>query len=180
MRAVIYLVSVNIFCASCWKQDDGSHSEGVLVDTIYFGDFIWRQNVESKRFTVMFDNGRDREKPIFKLNEENLLRIRVKRLTEYELYPSEIVGAEIVKVDTSFNLFLVTPRDTSFSFVINQYYPKGRVIRCDRNWNIETNDYDEQLTPQNGFRHPVLFIITTHLLGFAKTRDDLFPVLHLN
>lgn len=83
MRTVIYLVSVIIFCASCSEQSDGSSSDRVLVDTIYFGDFIWRQKVESKRFTVMFDNGRDREKPIFKLDEENLLRIRVKRLTEY-------------------------------------------------------------------------------------------------
>ena len=77
--------------------------------------------------------------------------------TEYEIYPSEIVGAEIVKVDTSFNLFLVTPRDTSFTFVVNQYYPKGRLIRCDRNWNIRTNDYDERLTPQNGFRRVTHF-----------------------
>jgi hypothetical protein len=105
----------------------------------------------------LFDNGHDREKPTFKLNEENLLRIRVKRLFEYEIYPSEIVGAEIVKVDTSFNLFIVTPRDTSFSFVVNQYYPKGRVIRCDRNWNSETNDYNDKLTPQNGFRQVTHF-----------------------
>jgi len=100
----------------------------------------------------MYDNGKDHERPVFKLNEENFLRIRVKRLFEYEIFPSEIRGAEIVKVDTAQGLFLVTPTDTSFSFVINQYYPKGRVIRCVRNWNSETNGYDEQLTPLNGFK----------------------------
>ncbi|WP_276371937.1 hypothetical protein [Chryseolinea sp. H1M3-3] len=122
------------------------------MDTIYAGDFIWRQKKEDKRLTILFDNGKDREKPVFKLNEENLFRIRVKRLFEYEVYTSEIHGAEIIKVDSATNLFLVTPIDSSVTFVINQYYPKGRVIRCIKNWNQETKEFEEQLTPLNGFK----------------------------
>jgi hypothetical protein len=127
------------------------------MDTIYGGDFIWREKQEDKRQTLILDNGKDRENPIFKLNQENLLRIRMKRFFEYEVFPSNIHGAEIVKVDTSQSLFLVTPTDSSFSFDINQYYPKGRVIKCIRNWNHETKEYDEELTPVNGFKSITYF-----------------------
>jgi hypothetical protein len=162
MRTVIHLVWVIILCASCGKPKDSLPPEVILPDTMYNGDFLWRQKAVNKRLTVLFDNGNDREKPIFKLYEANLLRIRVKGLTEYEIYPSEVVGVEILKADTSFNLFIVTPRDTSFIFVVNQYYPKGRVIGCTRNWNNETNDYDEQLAPVNGFRKITRFEWSVH------------------
>ena len=162
MQVLIYLIFVAIFFSGCDKTNESLSAEAISMDTIYSGDFIWREKQESKRLTVIFDNGRDREKPVFKLNEENLLRIRVARLFEFEILPSEIHGAEIVKVDTSANLFLVTPTDTSFSFAVNQYYPKGRVIRCVRNWNSEINDYDEQLTRLNGFKS------ITHFEGKCK------------
>src|SRR5688572_183956 len=141
MRTFIFL-TVIVFCwTGCHKANDVIPRQEISMDTIYSGDFIWREKEKSKRLTIMYDNGKDHERPVFKLNEENFLRIRVKRLFEYEIFPSEIRGAEIVKVDTAQGLFLVTPTDTSFSFVINQYYPKGRVIRCVRNWNSETNGY---------------------------------------
>ncbi len=162
MKTTIQLVCVILLCANCVEPKDRPSTGEISVDTMYNGDFLWRQKAVDKRLTVMFDNGKDREKPIFKLYEANLLRIRVKGLTEYEIYPSELDGVEIVKADTSFNLFIVTPRDTSFSFVVNQYYPKGRVIGCTRNWNSETKDYDEQLAPVNGFWQITRFEWSVH------------------
>ena len=152
MRAFLCLTFVVFFLAGCRKSNSILPSETILMDTIYGGDFIWREKQEGKRQTLILDNGKDREKPVFKLNQPNVLRIRIKRFFEYEVFPSNIHGAEIVKVGASESLFLVTPTDTSFSFDINQYYPKGRVIRCIRNWNSETNQYAEQLTPLNGFK----------------------------
>ena len=154
MRTSIFLI-FTVFCLTgCRKTNDVSPTEEISMDTIYSGNFIWREKEQSKR---LYDNGTNGDRPVFKLNEENFLRIRVKRLFEYEIFPSEIHGAEFIKVDTAENLFLVTPTDTSFSFVINQYYPKGRVIRCVRNWNNETNGYDEELTPLNGFKSIIHF-----------------------
>ena len=89
---------------------------------------------------------------MFRFKEENLLRIRVKRLFDYEVFPSDIHGAEIIKVGTLKNGFLVTPTDSSFSFVINQYFPKGRVISYFRNWNNELKGFEEHVTPVNGFK----------------------------
>jgi hypothetical protein len=151
MRIFIYLVFISVLYSGCNKGDDNSPSE-ISMDTIYSGDFIWREKKKDKRLAVLFDNGKHREKPMFKLNQENLLRIRVARLFEYEVFPSDIHGAEIIKVDTMMNLFLVTPTDSSFSFVVNQYYPKGRVVGFYKNWNDETKAFDERLTPLNGFK----------------------------
>jgi hypothetical protein len=162
MRIFIHLIFVIILTVGCDRTKNSGTGDVVLIDTLYGGDFLWRQKREDKRITVLIDNGTDRGNPVFKLNEENLLRIRIKRFFEYEIYPSEIHGAEIVKVDSSLNLFLFTPRDSSFSFVVNQYYPKGRVIRCLRNWNKETDDFDEQLDWINGFA------AITHFEGRCK------------
>jgi hypothetical protein len=152
MRVTIYIISLLSLLNSCSKTDGRSTSEINSIDTIYSGDFIWREKKENKRLTVIFDNGKDGERPVLKLNEDNLLRIRVKRLFEYEVYPSDIKGAEIVKIDTAVNLFLVTPTDSSISFIVNQYYPKGRVVRYVKNWNEEIKEFEENLMPLNGFK----------------------------
>lgn len=152
MRPFFILILIVSLWTGCQRANKSSSSISITLDTIYGGDFIWREKQESKRQVLILDNGIDGERPIFKLNQENLLRIRMKRLFEYETFPSNIHGAEIIKVDTSKNCFLVTPTDTSFSFDINQYYPKGRVIRCTRNWNEGTKGYDQQLTQLNGYK----------------------------
>lgn len=153
MRTVIYIISLWVVFSGCVQKDDRlTYDEHISADTIFSGDFIWREKKENKRLTILFDNGKNGKRPVFKLNEENLLRIRVKRLSDYEVFPSDIQGAEIIKVDTLKNGFLVTPTDSSFSFVVNQYYPKGRVIRYFRNWNEELKEFEEQSTPLNGFK----------------------------
>jgi hypothetical protein len=129
MRTFIYLIVASFLCCACKKSDDSISEEVIQLDTLYDGDFIWREKMKSKRLTIIMDNGIDKQKPVFKINKETLLRIRIPRLTKYEIFPSEIHGADIVKVDTAINIFLVTPTDSSFQFVLNQYYPRGRVVR---------------------------------------------------
>jgi hypothetical protein len=135
-----------IFVCGCTDTKPEHAVEGTPKDTVYDGDIIWREKLESKRATIQLDNGAGGI-PRFVIGDTSVLRIRIPRFTEYDIHLNQIAGATVIKLDTAVNTFLVIPVDNQFSFVLNQYYPKGQVIRYTRNWNKEKAIYDEKVVP---------------------------------
>ncbi|MFI5406643.1 MAG: hypothetical protein ACHQ1D_09035 [Nitrososphaerales archaeon] len=152
MRVFFITIFVILFVATCTNSKQSLSVAVIQPDTVYGGDFIWRAKREDKRLTIRLDNGEDSKKPVFKINEITPLRIRISRLSKYEMFFSDIVGAEIMKVDTAENVFAVIPTDSVFSFRLNQYYPKGQVVRHIKQWNGEKGIYEEHTIPENGFK----------------------------
>jgi hypothetical protein len=150
MRIISGLL-LTIFVMGCADSKQNEKVGGILPDTIYDGNIIWRERLEAKRPMIQLDNGTG-EVPKFSVGDTSILRIRIPRLTKYEVRLTQIIGAAIIKVDSANNKFLVTASDSVFSFVVNQYYPKGRVVRCFRNWNEKKGTYDEQITEIHGLR----------------------------
>jgi hypothetical protein len=148
MRQFIGLL-LGISVVGCADLRKNETVDEILPDTIYDGNIISREQLEAKRPTIQLDNGVG-EMPRFSIGDTSLLRIRIPRLTNYEMRADEIVGAAIVKVDTASNKFLVIPNDSIFSFVLMQHYPKGRVVRYTRDWNEDKAAYYEQITDVDG------------------------------
>ena len=150
MRIITGLL-LTIFVMGCTDSKQNEKVDGIPPDTIYDGDIIFRERLEAKRSMVQLDDGAG-EMPKFTVGDTSILRIRIPRMTKYEVRLTQIIGASMIKVDTANNRFLVTPNDSVFSFVVNQYYPKGRVVRYTRNWNSKNAAYDEQITQIHGLR----------------------------
>ncbi|HZB11451.1 MAG TPA: hypothetical protein VE467_00410 [Chryseolinea sp.] len=146
------VVIIVMMATGCTRRDGAATGGSTLPDTIYSGDFLWREKAQAKRTTILVDNGRNGEAPNFKLNEIVLVRVRVVGLTEYEMFFSEIKGATILRSDTARSVFTVKPTDSTFSFKLNQYYPKGRVFRHIRQWDEESEAYDVFTIPEDGFK----------------------------
>ncbi|HTF18070.1 MAG TPA: hypothetical protein VK658_08365 [Chryseolinea sp.] len=135
-----------LLVAGCTNSTQNNTADGTPQDTVYDGDIIWREKLETKRPIVQLDNGAG-DSPVFTIGDTSILRIRIPRFTEYEMHLDEIVGATVIRVDSSHNKFLVIPVDNQFSFVLMQSYPKGQVIRYTRNWNELKSVYDELIVP---------------------------------
>lgn len=138
-----------ISCHNSKPDDELNYS----LDTIYGGDFNNNIVSKDKRLSIVIENGDSIGQPIFlKLGEPSLVRISIPRLSNYEIYPSEIIGADIIKVDTSNNYFLIIARDSIIAFNINQYYKKGRVVLYNKTYQKNTNQFVEQSIPLTGFK----------------------------
>lgn len=60
MRTVIYIISLWVVFSGCVQKDDRlTYDEHIPADTIFSGDFIWREKKENKRLTILFDNGKN-------------------------------------------------------------------------------------------------------------------------
>jgi len=118
------------------------------VDTIFAGDAY----PTDKIISIKLDNGKDFKNLIFKIKEPTLVRITIPRLSKYKIYPSEIKGADIIKVDSSDNYFIITPKDSLIRFKLNQYYNPGQVIVYQKKINNATNSFEEISVPHNGFK----------------------------
>jgi hypothetical protein len=148
MRLTLGLL-LTIFVGSCTDSRHTETVDGIPQDTVYDGNVIVRENLEFRRPAIQLDNGAG-DSPRFVVGDTSILRIRIPRFTEYDMHLKGVVGATIIKIDTSYNKFLVIPDNTQFSFVLNQYYPKGQVIRYTRNWNEVKATYDEQIVALDG------------------------------
>jgi hypothetical protein len=148
MRLITGLL-LTIFIGGCTDSRQNKTVDEIPQDTVYDGEVIVREKLESRGPTIQLDNGTG-DSPRFVVGNTSILRIRIPRLTEYDMHLTQVVGATIIKVDTTHNKFLVIPDDNEFSFVLNQYYPKGQVIRYTRNWNEVKAVYDEQIVGLDG------------------------------
>jgi len=145
MRQTTLLILTTLIIG-CTNSTGIHTTEHIPQDTVYDGDIIWREKLETKRPTIQLDNGMG-EIPRFTIGDTSILRIRIPRFTEYEIHLEDIVGAIVTRVDSAHNMFLVRPEDHQFSFVLKQFYPKGQVIRYTRNWNEVKSTYVEQIIP---------------------------------
>jgi hypothetical protein len=148
MRLITGLL-LGLFAGGCTESRKLEVVTEVPQDTVYDGNIIDREKLESIRPTIKLDNGNG-DRPSFVVGDTSLLRIRIPIFTEYDIHINEITGATVILVDTARNKFLVVPEDTQFSFVLNQHYPKGQVIRYTRNWNAVKAVYDEQMVRLEG------------------------------
>jgi len=125
---------------SRWKTGSGE----IPQDTVYEGLTVIRENPEYRKAVIQLDNGAG-DSARFSVGKTTLLRIQIPRFTEYEMNAEQAVGATIVKVDTALNKFLVTPNAPQFSFVLNQFYPPGYVVRYSKSWNESTSTLENQI-----------------------------------
>jgi hypothetical protein len=139
-------VILTILIIGCTSSTGSRTTDDIPQDTVYDGDIIWREKLETKRPAIRLDNGIG-EIPRFTIGDTSILRIRIPRFTEYEMHLDDIVGATVIRVDSARNTFLVIPEDHQFSFVLKQFYPTGQVIRYTRNWNEQKSAYEEQIVP---------------------------------
>ncbi|MGC3945542.1 MAG: hypothetical protein QM762_13665 [Chryseolinea sp.] len=148
MRRITLLI-FTILIIGCTNSTENRTTGDIPQDTVYDGDIIGRETLETKRPTIQLDNGAG-EIPRFAIGDTSILRIRIPRFTEYEIHLDDIVGATVIRVDSAHNKFLVIPEDNQFSFILNQFYPTGQVIRYTRNWNELKSAYEEQIVPLDG------------------------------
>ena len=145
MRQITTLI-LTLLVVGCANSTRHEATDGIPQDTVYDGDIIWREKLETKRPTIQLDNGTG-EIPRFAIGDTSILRIRIPRFTEYEMHLVDIVGATVLRIDSAHNKFQVIPEDNQFSFVLKQFYPKGQVIRYTRKWNEQKSLYEEQIVP---------------------------------
>jgi hypothetical protein len=148
MRIVLGFLLI-VFAGGCKDAGSGNPGHGIPQDTVFDGDFTAREKLELKRPTIQLDNGIGGS-PAFTVGDTSILRIRIPGLTKYEMHARQAIGASIVKLDSARGLFLVIPRNNEFSFVLDQYYPVGQVIRYTRNWNEAKSVYDERIVALDG------------------------------
>jgi hypothetical protein len=135
---------VFVFVGGCTKSTENGSEVLIPRDTVYDGDIMWREKLELPRQVIQLDNGVGKY-PRFVVGDTSILRIRIPRFSEYDMHLDKIDGATIIRVDTAADKFLVIPEKSQFSFILSQYYPKGKVIRYTRNWNESKAAYDEQV-----------------------------------
>jgi len=136
------------FLSSCNNSHDIEKNEIGIIDTIFGGNIYPAEKIIS----IKIDNGKDSDNLNFRIKEPTLVRITIPRLSKYKIYPSEIKGADIIKVDTSDNYFIIIPKDSLISFKLNQYYNPGQVIIYQKKKDTITNSFEEISIPQNGFK----------------------------
>ena len=120
-----------MFLMGCTESKQNQIVDDIIPDTLY-------------QPTIVMDDGTGAA-PHFQIGDTSTLRIGIRRLMSYELRLTRIKGATITKVDTARNFFFIIPNDKKFSFVLNQFYPKGRVVRYSRDWNVSKMSYDEKI-----------------------------------
>ena len=140
----LILIILIILIIGCTESTGRRTIDNIPQDTVFDGDIIWREKLEKKRPIIQLDNGAG-EIPRFAIGDTSILRIRIPGFNEYEMHLIDIVGATVLRIDT--NTFRVIPEDNQFSFVLKQFFPKGRVIRYTRNWNEQKSGYEEQIVP---------------------------------
>ena len=145
---LIFVFFLITFLSNCNNSHDIEKGDIEKVDTIFGGDVY----PLDKKISIKLDNGKDSDNLIFRINEPTLVRITISRLSKYKIYPSEIKGADIIKVDTSESYFIITPKDSLIRFKLNQYYNAGQVIVYQKKMDTITNSFKEISIPQNGFK----------------------------